>query len=969
MSSSTTATISGYYQSIQFRNAPTATLESFTSLVGSGAMTLAQVRQAIIDDAYTTNCVDPVLRLYQAAFGRVPENGGALDYYADRLADGRMNPINISQAFVASPEFQARYGADATPNAATITALYLNVLGRAPDQAGFQFYLTNGMTTAQMLQAFSQSPEFQTRSNAAVDAFLNANALGTAVFSGPLRIEVPGQTFVLTTGIDIRPGTEGNDTFVGTFDGAATSTSNLGDSIDGGAGVDTVRIISNANGTVVPTLTNVENLVLNDTVHEDRNVSGIAGLTSLELEQGTTIAAGAITLTMASGQSLTLDRVIDGDAGHDGANQGEITIAPSSVAMTALALNLESVGAQTGLTANNDVDLAIGGTSITTLNIAATGVNNISLANANNTITTVNVSGAGSLTVQGQGSTAIATVNASAATGAVTLNVANSGAANQVITGGSGNDTFTVNLARNINLNAGDGNDVVTLENATAANLSSTTGAADAINGGGGTDTLVLETAGAAALAGDAAADRAVLTGFEQLRLSNDGGAGTFNIANLGVNYLQLSHDTTGGNLTVNGFASGATIENRALSGAITLTLANVEATDIFSVVVNGQTFTQTAAAGANAGAIRDAAALALAASIEAAFGAGSATAAAGVITVAAGLSVLSPSAVDGGGGANTQTMFSSNDTSAVVVGMSGATGANTPSDTLNIRLNADLANHSRSQTTVDVAGINIINVNAADRDNTNGATTRDDGYVLDLASDQGVTTINVTGSSLISFTSTASSVGLTTFDASTSTGDLVLNLATGPAQGVSITGSAGTNTITGTASGDVITGGARADVITGGNGADRMAGGAGADTFVFAAGSSGGAPSSNNVDSITDFERNLDVIDHASAITFVAGGSGAAGQAIISARGIASFNAADTTLAQRITAVEAAISATGAPTTTAGEAAIFEFGGDSYVFVSDNAAGVGANDVLVRLTGVTGLTTSTLDGGNLLLG
>ena len=45
---------------------------------------------------------------------------------------------------------------------------------------------------------------------------------------------------------------------------------------------------------------------------------------------------------------------------------------------------------------------------------------------------------------------------------------------------------------------------------------------------------------------------------------------------------------------------------------------------------------------------------------------------------------------------------------------------------------------------------------------------------------------------------------------------------------------------------------------------------------------------------------------------------------------------------------------------------AVFEHGGNSYLFVSDGVDGVDANDVMFKMTGITGLSDTTLSGGNL---
>ena len=54
------------------------------------------------------------------------------------------------------------------------------------------------------------------------------------------------------------------------------------------------------------------------------------------------------------------------------------------------------------------------------------------------------------------------------------------------------------------------------------------------------------------------------------------------------------------------------------------------------------------------------------------------------------------------------------------------------------------------------------------------------------------------------------------------------------------------------------------------------------------------------------------------------------------------------------------------AATAVAGEAAVFVVGSDSYIFVSDGVAGLGANDQLIKLTGIVAATGITLTAGDI---
>lgn len=103
---------------------------------------------------------DIAFRLYEAAFGRDPDEAG-LRFHADALAEGR-SPTALAGDFAASPEFEERYGDD--PSDAFFTELlYANALGRAADADGLAFWteaLSEGrLTRPEMLLAFSESPE------------------------------------------------------------------------------------------------------------------------------------------------------------------------------------------------------------------------------------------------------------------------------------------------------------------------------------------------------------------------------------------------------------------------------------------------------------------------------------------------------------------------------------------------------------------------------------------------------------------------------------------------------------------------------------------------------------------------------------------------------------------------------------------------------------------------------------------
>jgi hypothetical protein len=325
------------------------------------------------------------------------------------------------------------------------------------------------------------------------------------------------------------------------------------------------------------------------------------------------------------------------------------------------------------------------------------------------------------------------------------------------------------------------------------------------------------------------------------------------------------------------------------------------------------------------------------------------------------------------------------------ILSMTGAGAAGSNSDTVNILLNADLAENSAFATTFDLAGINIVNITASDRGTTAADTDGlgDDGYTINLAggtagNSASIKTVNITGTQALSYTIDAATTALETVDASGTTataaglGGIVTIDATAFAglQGLVIKGGAGRDVLTGSLLDDAISGGAGNDTINGLVGNDVLTGGAGTDTFQLTAGVAsftGGAPSATVWEEITDYALGVDRIDETvAALTLSADASttfAVAGTAAISlTTGIATFNAADDTLAERIAAVNAGLAA---GTEATNQFAIFEFSGSTYVYIYDDTADtVAAEDGLIKLTGVTGvtaidLTTST---GNLIL-
>lgn len=101
-----------------------------------------------------------IYRLYQAAFDREPDTQG-IGFWIAQMDNGMSIEI-IATGFMNSDEFRSDYGL-APSNVALVTKMYENVLHRAPDQEGLNWYVglldKQAVSAAAVLVDISQSDE------------------------------------------------------------------------------------------------------------------------------------------------------------------------------------------------------------------------------------------------------------------------------------------------------------------------------------------------------------------------------------------------------------------------------------------------------------------------------------------------------------------------------------------------------------------------------------------------------------------------------------------------------------------------------------------------------------------------------------------------------------------------------------------------------------------------------------------
>jgi hypothetical protein len=139
-----------------------------TDKVGSGGHdAVINVERLQFDDTGValdiTGSAGQAYRLYQAALDRPAESAG-LGFWIYQLDRGLTLDDMVQDIINTQPEFIQKYGSNPT-DAQFVNLLYQNVLHRAPDAAGYDFWvkaLTNHDTThVGIVKFFSESPENQ----------------------------------------------------------------------------------------------------------------------------------------------------------------------------------------------------------------------------------------------------------------------------------------------------------------------------------------------------------------------------------------------------------------------------------------------------------------------------------------------------------------------------------------------------------------------------------------------------------------------------------------------------------------------------------------------------------------------------------------------------------------------------------------------------------------------------------------
>lgn len=686
-------------------------------------------------------------------------------------------------------------------------------------------------------------------------------------------------------------------------------TSTGADQVNGGGGVDTIKLYAKSGTAatqVLPTLSSVEKIwLVNSPANLD--VSSLAGVTDLIVETPDT---GLSYTLKGSTQTATVKNVTT-------ATTVNLKYGTSD---TTANIILDTAG-KTGNVLTLDVNA---GAAVTTANITTTvGASNVLLANAGAALKTINITGDKALTLDANAVLTIKTINASTATGNMTVTAPTT--SDLAFTGGSGDDV--------IKFAAGKFNTL------------------DVVNGGTGKDTLSLADTGAPST--DLLKAINAATNFETLAFS--GGGATIDAALITNGVTSYSVETTAGNFVLTNNTSAGTVTYTALNNAAsTDSIANKlgDLTANVALIANSTSQSTTGAETLTGINTLNLSSTFTGTGVQAtanAFGTTDAGNADNTKFVVTGTQDLIIAPLKG------TTTGSTVDASAFT-GKLTATGS-AVADSLTGGSAADkLAGGDITGQTDGVKEVDAITVTLAAAADTFNVVV---GGVTQAVTAT-ATTAGTAGAIVTALTGNATIAALVSVavDAGNTSKVNITWLTAGAKTDVTI-GAFSAATTAGTAA--EVTAGVNASAGTGTAAADVLTGNAGADTFIFKGlQDSAYVSTAATVDKITDFTAGSDKIDISAIAHDVTASLTAAtpvynytsGSLVAQATVQASVNAASpSTLAAAVTAAATQI--------VADKVGVFQYGGDTYVFLNDHTATVATTDGLIKLTGAVTLAAT----------
>ncbi len=896
--------VSGLLQNLFGSTYAAANQDAYISALDLGTKTQAEVGAEVLASAAGQQAAQ-VARLYDAYFNRIPDAAG-LSYWVDLAVNQGWSVADIGTLMSNQPEYTATY--NGLTSEQIVDAIYQNTLGRAADAEGKAYWvslLDAGTPVGAISSAVTLSGEYVTTTEGTINTILvYQGALGRAATAEEVTAGASQEVGALFTTL-VPPDAPVGETFtlttgadadvlVGT-DGSDTFDATTEDSFSAG---DLVIDSSTTDADVMDIV--ISTMPTNTKIQNVESVNVTAAADSTVTFNAANVTNGKVTLNNEAAPNAWSSAGAISVTDVDGSKG--VSIAAGTGVTTLAASNIQkNASVYTG--------------SATTLTLDG-------VATAADSTATIVLEGAGAalaanLAALGQGFSAVTLDNTVAA---------------KTVTVGDGVLTTdgTVTLT-------GD-------QNVTVAGTAAAFDGRTVTDSSTGTSTLRIAGTGGSAVLNDiatdsidiAAADAATYTvaNNANVTLSTDAGALTIDRGETtavtgDVLNLSLAADQTTETVTVGEFET-VNLNTSALAaddvdGVATVTNLTGAATTVVNVAgANDLVLTAATAQEVNAAALT---------------GALTATVSANLLKVTGGSGADTINAaaedftVDGGAGGDVLVVGA--------VDLSSNTIAISNVEAIELTGAATFAASQLSGETYTAFGNDF-------------SVVQMDGTSLDLSGITGDETTTVS----ISLDAGVAGASQTIVGAAGLMNNIDVSNLTGIAK-ATVTGGDYADTVTGSNNADTINGGGDADILTGGTGADVLTGGAGDDIFVFATGTgaldSGDAAATADV--IMDFAAADDTV-RLDATDAVAGASGTAGTAAatdveVSAGGKVTFHADDNTLAEKLVAVAA-----DGTDIADGEVVFFEDSGNTYIYGAGDLTANAADDFLITLTGVTGLTT-----------
>lgn len=485
---------------------------------------------------------EAIQKLYVAYFSR-PADAAGLTYWENIVTANGGNTDAVSVAFANSQEYKDTFAGQSQYQ--IINTIYQNLFGREAEPAGLAYWgqgLINGVFTVAeavttiagsaqgtdatayankvkaataFTEALDTSAEILgysgTGANLAAKTWLAGvttdASLTAAVVPATLNASIAtvistgnsstGQTFTLTNAVGEQVvGTVGNDVFSAVVD-ATGGTFNVGDTVNGMGGQDTLNLLVTA-GSTMPAGATVSNVEIVNVTHAgasgalNLNSANFAGVQQLWQVAN---ATGSAFQNVAVGAGVTAGFRSTGVAATDVAATAVVTAAAG---VTSAAVALDGVATTSSITfagagaADALSTVSVSG-SVVTEGTGAAATNELTVAadaTAATDVDVLNLSLTSNTEVTLTGFGALETLNAAGSTGGLTIDLTapvDLTAANF----GAGKDVVTIDTASlesgELAIDLGAGNDVLTLAANAAADSTAIT-----ITLGAGNDTLAL---------------------------------------------------------------------------------------------------------------------------------------------------------------------------------------------------------------------------------------------------------------------------------------------------------------------------------------------------------------------------------------------------------------------------------------------------------------------------------------------